>query len=218
MATEAECEVQGGGYQGNDLPCDPNPCLATPVSIAQVSLHQSDFVVELRWTALADRSVAYFDIYRATATSEPERVGQVLPGPSEFREYVFQDPAVEPGRTYFYWIEIVEGTGLSDRLGPWEIETKTYDQPTLLSQRPSPARAGTHLSFYLPQEEQVVLQVFDAAGHRVHSTDPRRFPAGVHDIFWSGKMSTGRSAPTGVYLFELRAGREQLTGKILIAR
>lgn len=84
---------------------------------------------------------------------------------------------------------------------------------------PNPFSPGTNISFYLPQDEIVSLEVFDATGRLVDTIIPgRTYPAGVHTIAWSGRGREGAPLGSGVYFYRLKAGDFIQSKKMVMAR
>jgi hypothetical protein len=82
----------------------------------------------LNWEATAERGVYGYVIYRADDRSGPFRrinaqVVRVPQGPEENHSYTYVDEAVEPGRTYHYYLDALAETGVKQRFSG--IVTKT---------------------------------------------------------------------------------------------
>lgn len=84
--------------------------------------------------------------------------------------------------------------------------------------RPNPMQSSTSLRFELPQRARVNLSVVDARGRRVRRYDGRVMEAGEHLLHWDGRDDDGASVADGVYFFELVAGRERLTRKMVVVK
>jgi glucose/arabinose dehydrogenase len=75
---------------------------------------------------------------------------------------------------------------------------------------PNPFRAGTHLSFALPAEADVRLEIFDVSGRRLRTLAAGRMAAGAHRSIWDGRNDAGATVAPGVYLARLvRAERSE---------
>jgi hypothetical protein len=84
---------------------------------------------------------------------------------------------------------------------------------------PNPFRIATRLRFGLPVAERVSFEIFSVLGQRVAAPfDHEPLEAGYHTVVWDGKIRGGGTAPNGVYLVRLTAGRETLTGRIVLVR
>lgn len=92
-------------------------------------------------------------------------------------------------------------------------------EPALLRQNhPNPFNPATNISFVLPQEANVRLGIYDARGRVVDVLIDGPLPAGPHQILWKGRDTTGRSLPSGTYLYRLQVQGNTLTRKMTLIR
>lgn len=88
----------------------------------------------------------------------------------------------------------------------------------LWQNRPNPFSPSTNISFYLPQEGQVSLEVFDAAGRRVSVViDGRICGSGITTVAFDGRDQNGAKLSSGVYFYRLKAGGTVRTKKMVVA-
>jgi hypothetical protein len=93
------------------------------------------------------------------------------------------------------------------------------DAILLWQNSPNPFAPGTHISFYLPKESTVRLEVFDAKGRLVDVLiDGRACPAGVHTVPWNGEGRAGGRVSSGVYFYRFRAGNVTLVKKMVMTQ
>jgi len=78
---------------------------------------------------------------------------------------------------------------------------------------PNPAVGATHLRFGLPTATDVELVVYNAVGQRMAVLASGAFSEGYHDAALDAS-----ALPAGVYVYRLRAGGEEITGRFLVAR
>ncbi len=92
------------------------------------------------------------------------------------------------------------------------------DAVLLWQNTPNPFSPRTNISFYLPQEASVFLEVFDAKGRLVEVLiDGRNCGAGVTTIPWSGTNRDGGRLSSGIYFYRLKTGGVVKTRKMVIA-
>jgi hypothetical protein len=77
----------------------------------------------LKWSTASEVDNFGFDIYRSTSEEGPfERItGQPLPGAGtvdEPRYYEYRDEAIEPGVTYYYYVESISVDGIRETFSP----------------------------------------------------------------------------------------------------
>jgi hypothetical protein len=70
---------------------------------------------------------------------------------------------------------------------------------------PNPFNPETEISYELPRQSHVTLTVFNIMGQKIKTLLNRRTVAGRHTVRWDGKDETGKSVPSGVYLYRMAA-------------
>lgn len=82
-----------------------------------------------------------------------------------------------------------------------------------LSCAPNPVRASSRLSFTLPRESDVTMDLLDVHGRRVASWAPGRLGAGEHGVHWRELAGSHAGAP-GLWFVRLRAGGESVVERV----
>jgi len=93
--------------------------------------------------------------------------------------------------------------------------------PTMLALRPpspNPFNPSVELSFSLPRDDEVSLDVFDVAGRHVRRLIQTSLRAGQHTCRWDGRSDSGESVSSGVYYARLRTNRESQTRKLTLIK
>lgn len=70
---------------------------------------------------------------------------------------------------------------------------------------PNPFNAKTIISFALPQESRVTLDIYNILGQKVRTLVDGAMPAGNHKLEWDGTDHNGAGVSSGVYLYKLKA-------------
>ncbi|MBM3286061.1 MAG: hypothetical protein FJY88_01740 [Candidatus Eisenbacteria bacterium] len=79
---------------------------------------------------------------------------------------------------------------------------------------PNPFSPSTAISFSLPEEGPVRLQLFDVAGRRVRSLVDGILREGEHEVHWGGTDDEGSRLAQGVYLCVIEANGERIVRKM----
>jgi hypothetical protein len=79
------------------------------------------------------------------------------------------------------------------------------------SSRPNPFRNEVTLSFTLPQSGPVSVDIYSADGRRVQTLAKGDMTAGQHQLSWK----LDRDTPSGVYFYQVVAGGDYATGKLV---
>jgi hypothetical protein len=71
---------------------------------------------------------------------------------------------------------------------------------------PNPFNPKTEIRFDLPEAARVELKVFNIMGQEVAKLVDEVKTAGTYRITWDSKTTAGTSAPSGVYVYQIKAG------------
>jgi hypothetical protein len=99
---------------------------------------------------------------------------------------------------------------------PLDVADTRLPGATLAAAVPNPARRTSRVSFSLPAEAHARLAVFDLAGRRVSTLREGLLPAGSHAASWNLAGDDGARVAPGLYLVELRIGRDRLAEKLIV--
>ncbi|MFH0990339.1 MAG: FlgD immunoglobulin-like domain containing protein [bacterium] len=105
------------------------------------------------------------------------------------------------------------------RIMPGQLVNGKLDQlPTefAIGNFPNPFNPTTTLSYQLPQNALVTLEVYDLMGRKVTTLVQAQKSAGYHSVVWNAKDAAGRSISSGTYLYRFVA-QSLSGGKSLIA-
>lgn len=97
-----------------------------------------------------------------------------------------------------------------------EVELLDATRPAtmrLLPNYPNPFRSQTQVTFQLPREETVSLEVYDTHGRRVAALCSGRYNAGSYRLTFDGT-----SLPAGTYLLRMHTGSQVLTRILKLVR
>ncbi|MCD6594445.1 T9SS type A sorting domain-containing protein [bacterium] len=83
---------------------------------------------------------------------------------------------------------------------------------------PNPFNPVTDITFDLPKDSDVKLEVFNMLGQRISSLIDGDIAAGTHSVRWNGKDSNDKDAATGVYFYKLTTDGQTLTRKMILLR
>ena len=113
---------------------------------------------------------------------------------------------------------------------PIELERLTTNRETTAVPRyslgqnyPNPFNPETWIPYQLGSWAQVVIQIYDAAGHLVRQIDVGLQGAGDYtsrgkSVYWDGRNEFGEQAASGVYYYTIDAGDFSATSKMLLLK
>ena len=70
---------------------------------------------------------------------------------------------------------------------------------------PNPFNPSTTISYSLPNNSSVKLDIYDVAGRKVRSLLDESKSAGYHNVVWNGRDENGREVASGMYLYRFTA-------------
>lgn len=133
-----------------------------------------------------------------------------------FSGYGIRDISVDDGTVYL--LHELDGLHI---LNHSTVTLAITEQPILpitaqLNQNyPNPFNPTTTISYELPEETDIALDVYDISSRLVTRLESGLTPAGWHTNVWSGLDDKGRPVSTGIYLAKLQAGSYTRTIKML---
>ena len=83
---------------------------------------------------------------------------------------------------------------------------------------PNPFNPATTISFSLPEDRNVRLDVFDVMGQHVRTLMTGALPRGRHTVRWAGTNSSGEPVSSGLYFYRLQAGSAVQSRSMLLVR
>ncbi len=99
-----------------------------------------------------------------------------------------------------------------------EMEDDILSIPQLHGNYPNPFNPTTTISFSLPAEQKIELTVYNIKGQKVKQLVSGKLPTGEHSIVWEGKDTNGKSVSTGIYFYKLKAGKKEISRKMLLLK
>jgi len=113
----------------------------------------------------------------------------------------------------------VEGNAL---LTPGVYTAKRrVDIPTefaLHAAAPNPFNGACAISFDVPNDTEVSIDIYDMLGHKVNALVNTDFEAGSHRVIWDGKDDANRTLPSGMYLYRMTADSFEASGRMVYLR
>jgi len=91
---------------------------------------------------------------------------------------------------------------------------------TLEQNFPNPFNPATTITYTVPVggRVKVTLKVYSLRGGLIRTLVDSQKPAGSYTVFWDGTDEQGRKAPSGVYLYRIKAGDFSQTRKMVLLK
>lgn len=103
-------------------------------------------------------------------------------------------------------------TGVNDNLSNMPVDYK------LLQNFPNPFNPTTEISYHLPQNSYVKLEVFNILGQEVSMLVNSNQNAGKYSVTWNGRDKSGNAMPSGIYLYRIQAGNFVSVKKMMLLK
>lgn len=154
-----------------------------------------DSMIPARGTATQGATYEYIDAFASNSS----------------RHYRLEEVTLE-GRSVVYSSEPVTQTTGTDnmRTVPFIFEL----QPNY----PNPFNPATHIHYSLPRQAHVALVIYDVKGRQVRRLVELEHLAGAYSAIWNGADDQGRQVGSGTYLYQLTAGENVVTRKMVLMR
>jgi hypothetical protein len=83
---------------------------------------------------------------------------------------------------------------------------------------PNPFNPSTTITFDLPDDSPVHLEIFDITGRHIKTLVSEPMPAGSHQITWYGQDDLGNSVASGLYIYRIQASDFVQARKMLFVK
>jgi len=217
-----------------------------PVVLSSFTAIFTDSTVILKWVTESEENNLGFNIYRSKSKNGPfEKINLRLikgAGTTASRHgYQYIDDDVDVKGKYYYYIEDIDFAGAKSKseiiqvkrvkvgkVKPIVIEVtrdlaQTPDKFLLLQNFPNPFNPETWIPYHIPESSDVVLRIYNVLGKLLATIDvghksAGRYLDGQSAIHWDGRNQNGDMVPSGVYFYQLRAGKFIATRKMLLVK
>ena len=185
----------------------------TPVELTAFTAIVDGRNVELNWTTATENNNIGFEVQKKTnadfyTIAFVEGTGTT----TETHNYSYVDTDLEPGN-YSYRLKQVDTNGafqLSDEIS---VEVLAPSEYALSQNYPNPFNPTTTIKFSIPENQKVLLKVYNILGKEVAVLVNKEMEAGEYDIEFS---SDGLNS--GVYFYTLEAGNYRETKKMILMK
>jgi hypothetical protein len=89
-------------------------------------------------------------------------------------------------------------------------------QFSLFPNYPNPFNAQTAIEYALPQESKVRLRIYNTLGHLIRTVVDETQSPGYKRAVWDGKNDSGVRVSSGIYFYQLEAGFQKFTRKMIL--
>jgi hypothetical protein len=198
-------------------------------ALAPTALDQTASIgqnVHLSWTDNSNSTrVTQYHIYRAcvSISEQKHQVGTVSKGVCGWTDNDIIVKGPKDGPAYMYYVCGVDSAtsteGYEATVSQFAeelrvlLDAKLNDQegsiglPTQfeIGSYPNPFNPSTTISYSLPENSSVMIEIVDMTGRSVTSLINETLSAGHHNVVWNGRNSNGKQVASGIYLYRFTA-------------
>jgi len=87
-----------------------------------------------------------------------------------------------------------------------------------MSNYPNPFNPETTISFYLPEDSEVSLDIFNIKGQLVKRIANNIFTKGNHQVLWKGTNEQNQKVTSGIYMYKLQTNNSRLVEKMILSK
>jgi hypothetical protein len=99
-----------------------------------------------------------------------------------------------------------------------QSEVNQQESYELYPNYPNPFNTETEIRFYLPEDNHVMLKIYNINGAEIRTLVNEQYVGGEHSIRWDGTDGNGNPVPKGFYLYQFKAGSFTKVEKMSIIR
>jgi len=123
--------------------------------------------------------------------------------------------------TYSESVEFISDMVIGDGFNSFGLSRKALPAPveySLSDAYPNTFNPTTTLSFSVPVEGHISLNVYDMAGRLVRTLVDSNLNMGYHNMEWNGLDNTGHTVSSGMYIYSLRGEGVSITKKMVMMK
>lgn len=139
-------------------------------------------------------------------------------------EMEFIDENVPDGNYIYEVMAVFFGNYQSELSEPFELEVVNSEScllpevTELQGNYPNPFNPVTQICFALSKPEIVNLKIYNIKGELVKTLLNDHIEAGFHQINWNGKNQKGKDVSSGIYFYQLQAGKYHALKKMSLMK
>ncbi len=191
-----------------------------PIELVSFTAAVTKRAVELTWATATEKENYGFEIERAHYSDNQSAINWekngFVPGSgnsNSVKEYHYSDTNPFPGKSLYRLKQLDNDGGFSYSSQVEVDRTLIPEQYNLLQNYPNPFNPATSISFELPRDSHVLLEVYTTTGERIAVLVNGPREAGTHTI-WFSPVKEG----SGVYFCRFVSGDYSKTIKMIALR
>ncbi len=185
-----------------------------PVELTNFTANIVENKVTLSWTTATETNNSHFDIEKKNGNTEWSKIGSVSGNGTTTKShtYSFVDSKIDFAKAT-YRIKQVDFDGSYSYSKEVEVSSLAPVKFELNQNYPNPFNPTTTISYSIPVNSNVRLEIFSITGQRVKVLVNQTQSAGVYNLKFDGS-----SLASGVYIYRLTAGEFVVSKKMQLLK
>ncbi len=187
-----------------------------PVELTTFTAKVIDGKVNLNWKTATEVNNYGFEIERKYSgeKSKWKKIGFVkgAGNSNSPNNYLFSDKPETSGK-YIYRLKQIDIDGTFTYSSLAEVEILAPERFELSQNYPNPFNPSTKITFSIPEESGIKLEIYDVLGRKIKSLLNKKLNPGSYSVEWD---ASGESS--GIYFYILRAGKYVKTRKMMLIK
>ena len=88
----------------------------------------------------------------------------------------------------------------------------------LAQNSPNPFNSATEIEYFIPENADVSIEVYDLRGKKVKQLVNEFQTAGTYSVNWNSTDEKGNPMPTGSYFYKIKAGEYETQKRMLFIK
>jgi FlgD Ig-like domain len=198
------------------------PATALPVELANFSSEVINGIVNLSWQTATETNNYGFEVERSAVNNQApayEKIGFVsgAGNSNSPKNYSFTDQPTG-GTKFSYRIKQIDYNGNYQYYDAIAVSINGGQTAELLQNSPNPFNPSTSIKFFIPENSNASVKIYDMLGREVTTLINGPTTAGYHIVYWNGRDRYGSQAASGIYLYRLTAGNFIETKKMILLK
>lgn len=176
-----------------------------PVELTSFTGKYVGNTVQLKWSTATELNNLGFDIQRSAEGNRFVTIGflQGKGTTTESNNYSYVDRAISPNTQYSYRLKQIDFDGSYDYSEPVNLGKSLPVDFELSQNFPNPFNPSTKISFSLPVNSNVSLDIYNLIGEKVMTVYDGELEAGTHSY-----EVNGADLSSGIYIYRLTSAGE----------
>ncbi len=121
------------------------------------------------------------------------------------QSYSFIDDNTLGSLKFSYRLKQIDTDGKFEYSDILTVRLNLPGKTQLLQNSPNPFNPTTSIKYFIPEQADITIKIYDMLGREVTTLFNNKVGAGYHITFWNGRDKYGQSVSSGVYLYRLTA-------------